>query len=401
MPRPSPRHLRDSDQEPTPPEHRRAVSGQRSRPAPIAARRPRASLVFGVLGLVALLGLLAGPLQSASALRQGQAVWSIKCNVTHSAPDDPIVFPAQAGRSHLHDFFGNVSVNAATTTNSLVKAGSSCLKGMDEVDRAAYWTPALMHNGQPVTGPPGELRIDAYYSVSDKRLPLRSMPFGLRMIAGDSKAQSPQSTDIVHYNCLRYPEGGQLTASSAAIPTCPGGSYLSAKIVFPGCWDGRNLDSADHKSHMAYPVQGDCPVSHSVRVPTLAIRLRWKTARGIPSSQLALSSGGQFSMHADFWNAWSPTIMQWLVDNCLNATRNCTDIARAQIAAPTGSFPVIPAEAASSTAVVPTATAQSTAAPTAPSSTMQPRQSSTNVCPRSSFATRRAWRHCKRANDTG
>jgi hypothetical protein len=42
------------------------------------------------------------------------------------------------------------------------------------------------------------------------------------------------------------------TSSSAAIPTCPAGSYLSAKIIFPGCGDGMNLDSADHRSHMAY-----------------------------------------------------------------------------------------------------------------------------------------------------
>jgi hypothetical protein len=55
--------------------------------------------------------------------------------------------------------------------------------------------------------------------------------------------------------------------------------------------------------------------------------------QGHPSSQLALSSGGQFSMHADFWNAWTPAAMQWLVDNCLNATRNCTDVARSQIGA--------------------------------------------------------------------
>jgi hypothetical protein len=315
MPRPSPRHL----------------------PAPAgrhAAVRPRSARgrLLGLLGVVALLAAAIVPIR-ATALRQGEAVWSVKCEVTHSASDDPIVFPAQAGRSHLHDFFGNVSINADTTTQSLLAADSSCLKGMDQVDKAAYWTPALLHNGRPVTGPPGEHRIDAYYSVSDAPLPVRAMPVGLRMIAGDAAARSPQPTDIVHYNCLRYPQGGQVTGSSAAIPTCPGGTYLSAKIIFPGCWDGRNLDSPDHKSHMAYPRKGSCPVSHPVSLPTLAIRLRWKTARSIPSSQLALSSVGQLSMHADFWNAWNPAVMQWLVDNCLNATRNCTDISRSLVRA--------------------------------------------------------------------
>ncbi len=36
-----------------------------------------------------------------------------------------------------------------------------------------------------------------------------------------------------------------------------------------------SLDSADHKSHMAYPVRNACPVSHPVgAVATLAIRLQ-------------------------------------------------------------------------------------------------------------------------------
>jgi hypothetical protein len=314
MPRLSPHHLQVP-----------SVTSSRSR----RLRRRRALVgLGGLVGVVALVAAGVLPLQRATALRQGQAVWSVKCNHTHSAPDDPIVLPAQAGRSHLHDFFGNVSVTADTTTRTLLQAASSCLKGMDQVDKAAYWTPALLHNGRPVTGPADEHRIDAYYSVSDKPLPVRPMPLGLRMIAGDSTARSPQPTGIVHYNCLRHPQGGQVTQSSAAIPSCPAGSYLSAKIVFPGCWDGRNLDSADHRSHMAYPVKGQCPVLHPVGLPTLAIRLRWKTARGIPGPQLSLSSGGQHSMHADFWNAWNPSVMQWLVDNCLNGLRNCTDIPR-------------------------------------------------------------------------
>jgi Domain of unknown function (DUF1996) len=306
-------------------------------PEPKARRRfPR---LLALLGSLALLGAVALPLQRAGALRQSQAVWSVKCNHSHSAPDDPIVFPALAGRSHLHDFFGNVSVDANSTTASLARsAASTCLKGMGEADRAAYWTPALLHNGRPVTGSADELRIDAYYAVLDKPLPVRPMPLGLRMIAGDAQARTAQPTDVVHYNCLYYPRGGQATRSSAAIPSCPPGTYLSAKIVFPSCWDGVNLDSADHKSHMAYPNRGACPVSHPVGLPSLGIRLRWKAARGVPSSQLALSSGGQQSMHADFWNVWSPSVMRWLVDNCLNATRNCTDIARTQIPVATGSF---------------------------------------------------------------
>jgi hypothetical protein len=302
-------------------------------------RRPARVRIIGVTVLILSVVTVGLPLTRATALRQGQAVWSVKCNLSHSAPDDPIVFPAQVGRSHMHDFFGNVSVDSDSTTASLVKAKSSCLKGMAEVDRAAYWTPSLMNGSAVVAGLPDEQRIDAYYAVLDKKMPLRPIPFGLRMIAGDAKATGPQSLDIVHFNCLHYPNGGQVTKPSAGIPTCPRNSYLSAKITFPGCWDGKHLDSPDHKSHMAYPVRGACPVSHPVGLPSVGIRVRWKTVRGVPSFRLSLSSGGQFSLHADFWNVWNPAAMQWLVSHCLNQTRNCTDITRSQIATATGAFP--------------------------------------------------------------
>ena len=310
-------------------------------------RRPSRGRIIGVTVLILSMVTVAVPLTRATALRQGQAVWSVKCDLSHRAPDDPIVFPAQAGRSHLHDFFGNVSADANSSTASLVKAASTCLKGIDQLDRAAYWTPSLLNGNAVVAAVPGEQRIDAYYAVLDKRTPVHSIPFGLRMVAGDAKATSPQALDIVHYNCLRYPNGGQVTKPSAASPSCPQNSYLSAKITFPGCWDGRHLDSPDHKSHMAYPVRGACPVSHPVGLPSVGIRVRWKTVRGMASSRLSLSSGGQFSLHGDFWNVWHPGAMDWLVSHCLNQTRNCTDIARSQITA-TGAFPSRDSQASAS-----------------------------------------------------
>lgn len=51
------------------------------------------------------------------------------------------------------------------------------------------------------------------------------------------------------------------------------------------CWDGQNLDSPDHKSHVAYPVTGpqtftgtsvggDCPSTHPVKIPQLMLEVR-------------------------------------------------------------------------------------------------------------------------------
>jgi hypothetical protein len=321
MLRPSPRHLRVST---------------------LVPRRPRRHprlLAVGVLGLILALGAIGLPVRPAHALEQSRAVFSVKCDITHLAPDDPLVFPGQPGRSHLHAFFGNGSVDADTTTRSLIGADSSCHNGMGEVDKAGYWVPGLMDGGRAVRGALGEHRIDAYYTVLGKNLPVRPMPFGLRIVAGDAKATRPQPIAITSYDCVRFPNGGEITDRFSVMPTCPAGSYLSARIMFPSCWDGRNLDSPDHKSHMAYPTRERCPVSHPVSLPVLSFRVRWKNVRGVPSPRLSLASGGQFSMHADFWNAWSPSVMQWLVTNCLNGTRNCANISRSQINAPTGSFP--------------------------------------------------------------
>ena len=43
-------------------------------------------------------------------------------------------------------------------------------------------------------------------------------------------------------------------------------------IFFPSCWNGTDLDSYDHKSHLAYPVNNGgpngtvCPASHPVPI---------------------------------------------------------------------------------------------------------------------------------------
>lgn len=52
------------------------------------------------------------------------------------------------------------------------------------------------------------------------------------------------------------------------------------------CWDGKNLDSPDHKAHVAYPTSGpanflslggNCPSSHPVRIPQLMYEVVWDT----------------------------------------------------------------------------------------------------------------------------
>lgn len=47
------------------------------------------------------------------------------------------------------------------------------------------------------------------------------------------------------------------------------------------CWDGVNLDSPDHQSHVAYGNQGGaagggaCPSTHPVKLPQIMYELMW------------------------------------------------------------------------------------------------------------------------------
>ena len=79
-------------------------------------------------------------------------------------------------------------------------------------------------------------------------------------------------------------------------------------VRFPNCWNGTTMDSANHKSHMAYSAAGMCPASHPVRLPTIAIVLIYS-----PTSRYARPSSGKFAGHADFMNGWDQKVLARLV----------------------------------------------------------------------------------------
>jgi Domain of unknown function (DUF1996) len=275
----------------------------------------RASLAVVALGIAVWMGILAHTSEAARGdahnLRQLQGVNFIgSCAFSHMAMDDPIVYPRQPGASHDHSFVGNTTTNAFSTVRTL-RAGSSTCKRDGET--AAYWMPTLLLNGQMV--PPAGATI---YYRRKTLAPLRAFPAGFKMIGGDRHATSPQGMQVTYWNC------GAASSVPAAteVPTCPNprGQSLRLHVNFPSCWDGRHLDSADHQSHVEYAVRGACPASHPIAVPAISLIYRYPIAGG---SGVTVSSGGQYSAHADFFNAWRQGTLTSLVNNCLNALRHC------------------------------------------------------------------------------
>ena len=232
------------------------------------------------------------------------------CRFSHRAPDDPIVSPRRPGASHDHSFVGNTTTSAFSTLASLRRGSTTCMRAGET---AAYWAPTLIVDDRAVE----PLGATIYYRRRTLDA-VRTFPPGFRMIAGSALARTAQGRQVTFWNC------GAMAGvpPSSTVPTCPGrrATSLRLHVNFPSCWTGRSLDSSNHQSHVAYPMRGACPASHPVAVPAISLIMRYPVTG---AGKVELSSVGQFSAHADFFNAWNQAELTRLVDGCLNALRHC------------------------------------------------------------------------------
>jgi hypothetical protein len=253
----------------------------------------------------------------------------VECEVTRVAWDDPIRAPGQPGVwSHLHTFGGNRDVTASSTAHSLFAGESGC---RNSVDRSSYWQPTLVDSsGEPIAvgadagGGEYEYPFRSYYRAGWAASPedIQPMPFGLRMIAGDPTATTSQ--DHVGFFCISG-SSFQVTDVGPETKSCGGDSFLRTYVNFPTCWDGVNLDSPDHTSHVAYHEDGQCPSTHPVAMPELTEEVSYPA--GSTFSGQGFEGGlSQYGLHADFINAWDPGEMAGLVEGCLNVGRECKDV---------------------------------------------------------------------------
>jgi hypothetical protein len=251
------------------------------------------------------------------------------CGVAAWGFFDPIVYPGRANAAHLHVFFGNTAVAPGSTPETLTASGNSTCRG-GTLNRSAYWAPALVDAG---TGAVLMPTAATFYYKTGYNMPatqLRPIPAGLRMVAGDMRAAAYQ--EHAGWGCR-----DRWTANTGAIPTtCPAGDAVRMYVDFPQCWDGRNLDAPDHKSHMAYPnyrnppERSSCPASHPVALPAITEFFDYPVTTASRPARWRLSSDmydaarpGGYSAHADWMNGWDPTVMATLVSRCLNAGRDC------------------------------------------------------------------------------
>jgi hypothetical protein len=279
------------------------------------------------------------------------------CGPGQVSRDDPIVYPGQPGKSHLHQYFGNTLANANSTYGSLRTTGQSTC--MSEVNRSGYWVPALLDGKGNVIRPD---TVSIYYKRwpdtdfhcnSQGGYPTKfnvegadclTLPSGLRFIYGYNMLNPAQSpTGAVQFMCeaqlANYETMTQALDRCRANPTGP--QHFIARIEAPNCWDGKRLDSADHRSHVAYASYGGdatgmggwgylrCPSTHPHVIPTFTMTIQYTIAPGDDttlwrfSSDEMMNTAPGVTFHGDWFGAWDPTVQAMWTDNCINKDLSC------------------------------------------------------------------------------
>jgi hypothetical protein len=257
--------------------------------------------------------------------------------------DNIIVAPGvDNGAHHTHDYVGN-QANDAFADNEDFAAGETTCR--NQGDKSSYYWPVLRlqdgtqefdagRQGGGAEGNVGriltasQVTLDYVGNPSGKVV---AMPKFLRIITGDAKAFTNGTANAnAAWSCTGF-EDRQLTDK---YPICPEGSNVVRTSKFQSCWDGQNVDSANHRDHVAFadPRTGACPNGFRA-IPQLVQRLVYDV--DAPS----LNDGGRsrafFSVdgfpeqlhkpvtdHGDFVNVFDEKLMNRMVE-CINTGQKC------------------------------------------------------------------------------
>lgn len=247
------------------------------------------------------------------------------CMISHFSYDDPVVFPDQPGRSHLHMFFGNTNVGAYTKSRDLLENRvSTCDGGYNA--RSSYWVPALFNGLGNVVLPE---YILIYYKAKNpnaiENKAVSAVPNGLAFLAGKTaknyqkgrikfKDNFPEKglmqTVISFPRCLKVDGSGKPYLRSSDLPSAFGKSAaINAHVAYRG---GQNRD----------PIT-KCPEGFPYLIPSLEyilvfrmsdIYARDETGKLLPwylasDDKGAVMSGAEesgHSAHADYIVMWEP-----------------------------------------------------------------------------------------------
>ncbi|MFE7902107.1 DUF1996 domain-containing protein [Streptomyces sp. NPDC057424] len=270
--------------------------------------------------------------------------FTAKCGVNENNlfnSDNLIVAPGvDNGAHHTHDYVGNQDNDAFSSDEDLANAATSC---QNQADKSTYYWPVLRLQdgtqefdagdlGGGAEGNVGKIlkasQADMKF-VGNKASDVVAMPKFLRIITGDAKAFTNGLANAnTSFSCTGF-EDRQVTDKYVI---CPEGSQVVRTSNFQSCWDGQNIDSANHRDHVAFVQQDGSCANGFKAIPQLQVRLVYDVPaptieNGQIKSPYAVDGFPEqlhkpITDHNDFINVMDENLMNKVVQ-CINSGQDC------------------------------------------------------------------------------